>query len=50
MTDIIERLNAVCEHNRKDYEAIARITGKTIAQIEADTTAPDLPQEENNDD
>jgi len=37
----MERINVVCERNRRDYETLARMTGKTIAEIEADTTAPD---------
>lgn len=49
--DVMEQIEAVRKRNREDYEALARLTGKTIAQIEADLTAPDPPlQEENNDD
>lgn len=39
--DVIEETRRVCEHNRRDYEALAKMSGKTIAEVEADTTAPD---------
>ena len=45
MYDVMEETRKVCERNRRDYEAIAKLTGKTIAEIEADTTAPDKAAE-----
>jgi len=39
--DTIERINQVGERNRREYEALARMTGKSIAEVEADLTAPD---------
>jgi hypothetical protein len=44
--DLLDEINAVCERNRKDYEALAAITGMTIEELEADLTAPDPGQEE----
>jgi len=44
--DALERINAVGERNRREYEALARMTGLTIAEVEADLTAPDPGLEE----
>lgn len=41
MTNVMDEIKAVLKRNREDYEALAQMTGKTIAEIEADTTAPD---------
>lgn len=41
MYAVMEEIERVRERNRRDYEALAQMTGKTIAEIEADTTAPD---------
>lgn len=41
MTSVIDQINAVRERNRREYEALAQMAGKTIAEIEADITAPD---------
>ena len=40
-------LCAVCatERNRREYAALAEITGRTIADLEAELTAPDEPAE-----
>ena len=43
MYAVMEETKKVCERNCQDYEALAQMTGKTITQIEADTTAPDAP-------
>jgi len=39
--DVMAEIEAVRKRNREDYEAVAKLTGKSIAEIEADTTAPD---------
>ena len=44
--DVLDRINAVGERNRKEYEALARMTGMSIAEVEADLTAPDPGLEE----
>lgn len=44
--DVIERINAIGERNCKEYEALARMMDMTIAEIEADLTAPDPGLEE----
>jgi len=44
--DALERINAIGERNRREYEALARMTGRTIAEVEADLTAPDPGLEE----
>jgi hypothetical protein len=41
MNDVMKEIEAVRKRNREDYEAVAELTGKTVAEIEADTTAPD---------
>lgn len=41
MTNVMDEINAVRKRNREDYEELAKMTGKTITEIEADTTAPD---------
>lgn len=41
MHPVMEEIERTRERNCQNYEAIARLTGKTIAEIEADTTAPD---------
>jgi hypothetical protein len=40
-SDVLDEIGAVRERNRKDYEAIAAMTDRTIAEVEADLTAPD---------
>jgi hypothetical protein len=42
----LAKLQATCDRNRKDYEFLASLNYRclndyTIAQVEADTTAPD---------
>jgi len=44
--DALKRINAVGERNRREYEALARMTGRTVAEVEADLTAPDPGLEE----
>jgi len=44
--DVMEKIRRVQERNRREYEALARMAGKTIAEIEADLTAPDPGLEE----
>ena len=44
--DVIAETDAVCARNRRDYEALAEMTGQSIAEIEADTCAPDFRPEE----
>jgi len=44
--DALERINAIGERNRREYEALVRMTGRTIAEVEADLTAPDPGLEE----
>lgn len=44
--ETLDRLNARAERNRKEYEALAAITGLTIEELEKDLTAPDPGQEE----
>ncbi len=39
--NIMDKINKVCERNKREYEGLAAMTGKSIAEIEADLTAPD---------
>ena len=36
-----ERIKAAQKRNRQEYEWLARQTGKSIAELDADLTAPD---------
>ena len=40
-TDVIAETEAVRARNRRDYEALAEMTGQSIEEVEADTCAPD---------
>ena len=44
-TDVMDEMKAVRKRNREDYEALAKLTGKSIAEIEADTTVSDAEEE-----
>lgn len=48
--NVLERIAKVRERNRQEYEALAQMAGKTIAEIEADLTAPDPRLEKGEDD
>jgi len=39
--DVLAEIARVRERNRRDYEALAAMTGKSITELEADLTAPD---------
>lgn len=41
MYTVMEEIERVRERNRREYEGLAEMTGKTIAEIEEDLTAPD---------
>jgi hypothetical protein len=43
---VLAETKRVRERNRKDYEALAAMTGRSIAEIEADLTASDPGLEE----
>jgi hypothetical protein len=40
--NIIDRIKATQERNRKELEALADLAGQTVAEVEADVCAPDL--------
>jgi hypothetical protein len=39
--NVIDRIKATRGRNRKELEALAGLTGQTVAQVEADVCAPD---------
>ena len=38
---LIAHLDAICARNRASDEEVARLAGMTVAEFDADTTAPD---------
>ena len=40
-TDLIDRLNTYCDRGRASDRKLARLSGQTIEEFDADTTAPD---------
>lgn len=47
--EVMAKIEAVALAYRKEYEALAAMTGRTITQVEADLTAPDPCFEEEDD-
>ena len=43
---LIAHLDAYCARKRASDEEVARLAGMTIAEFDADTTAPDPEQEQ----
>lgn len=43
---VMDEIRLVQERNAADYEAVAQMTGQSVAEIEADTCAPDPGAEE----
>jgi len=46
ITDLLAQLDACRERNRASDEEVARLAGMTVAEFDADTTAPDPVGEE----
>jgi hypothetical protein len=39
--EFLANLEQRCQRNRDDWEALSELTGLTVAELEADLTAPD---------